>query len=240
MSAMGSDLSAKTCIVTGASEGTGKAIAGALVQAGNRVVYVSRSLEKLQCAVKELGAGSEWTGVYAADMTDPAQVNRCVHTVLEQYERIDVLVNNLGGGLRRTLIETSDSEWQHLIQINLSSAFYACRAVLPVMRRQRSGWIINIASRAGRRGEGDFAAYSAAKFGLMGLTQALADSESPFGIRVNAICSGPIATERMKSQYPQADLSGWNKPQDVAEAVLFLLSPAAHAMQGQSIDLFEE
>lgn len=235
---MALDLTSQLCIVTGASEGTGKAIALALLEAGGRVVMVSRSGEKLQRAVAEFGEAGERAVIHPADMTDAEQVNQLADTVLDQFGKIDVLVNNLGGGLRRQVIETSDAEWQHLINLNLSSAFYACRAVLPAMRRQRSGQIINIASRAGRLGEGAFAAYSAAKHGLVGLTRALAESEAEYGIRVNAICPGPITTQRMRAQHPHADFSCWNTPEGVAEAVLFLLAPSAHAMRGRSLDLF--
>jgi 2-deoxy-D-gluconate 3-dehydrogenase len=106
------------------------------------------------------------------------------------------------------------------------------------MRQQQSGVIINIASRAGRRGEGDLAAYSALKHGMVGLTRALADSEYHFGIRVNAVCPGAVATRRMLALLPDDDHSRWHAPEDIASAVLFLLSPAARLMNGQVIDMF--
>ena len=161
-----------------------------------------------------------------------------VQHVAARYGRIDLLVNNVGGGLKKELVETSDEDWQHLLDINLTSTFNCCRAVLPVMRRQRTGLIINIASKAGRMGEGDFAAYCAAKHGVVGLTRALANSEGQHGIRVNAICPGPIATEKMKSLYPDVDKSSWSTPQNVAQTVIYLASHSGHAMQGKLVDLF--
>lgn len=113
-----------------------------------------------------------------------------------------------------------------------------CRAVLPGMRSGKSGHIINIASRAGRRGEGNFAAYSAMKHGLIGLTRALAKSEANFGIKVNAICPGPVATDRMLNAYPESSHPDWVTPQEIVEAVLFLLSAAGKCMNGQCLDLF--
>lgn len=234
---MNSSMKDKTCIVTGASQGTGKAIARALLGAGARVVLVSRSAERLSAALQDLGNPPQAV-LITADVTRPDQVALLVGEVLEKFGRIDLLVNNVGGGLKKQLAETSDADWQDVLQLNLTSTFNCCRAVLPAMRRQGFGRIINIASRAGRVGEGDFAAYCAAKHGVVGLTRALADSEGPYGIRVNAICPGPIATEKMIARYPGADRSGWSTPQDVAETVLYLVSPAGKAMQGKLLDLF--
>lgn len=231
-------LTSQVCLVTGASEGIGKAISRALWRAGSSVVMISRSVDKLQRALDEFGQEGRDIFLIPADVTDDQQVKNLVQAVLERFGKIDVLINNVGGGLRRTLIETEDEDWQQLIALNLTSAFYTCRAVLPIMRRQGSGVIINISSRAGRIGEGTFAAYCAVKHGLIGLTKALADSEAGFGIRVNAVCPGPVATPKMIAQNPGLDYSNWIAPEEVANAVLFLLTPSAHTMQGRCLDLF--
>ena len=231
------ELKDKVCIVTGASQGAGKAIASALLDTGAQLVLVSRSEARLAAALEEMEHTPQAT-IVPADVTQPDQVNGLVDAALEKYGHIDLLVNNVGGGLKKELVETSDDDWQHVLHLNLTTTFNCCRAVLPAMRRQGAGTIINIASRAGRSGEGYFAAYCAAKHGVVGLTRALADSEGPYGIRVNAICPGPIATEKMIAAYPEADRSGWSTPQDVAHTVLYLASPAAHAMQGKLVDLF--
>ena len=232
------NLGFRVCVVTGASEGIGKAISHSLLVIGNSVVMASRSADKLQRALGEFGQYGQRACLVPADVTNNHQVKELVHVTVEKFGRIDVLVNNVGGGLRRELIDTDDVEWQRLVTLNLTSAFYTCRAVLPIMRRQRSGLIVNIASRAGRIGEGMFAAYCAVKHGLVGLTKALADSENKFGIRVNAVCPGPVATQRMIAQNPKFDHSNWITPQEVANAVLFLLTPSARTMQGQCLDLF--
>lgn len=226
-------------IVTGASEGIGKAISLKLLRENYRVLLISRSQDKLNRVLEEADnlAANAWT--ITADLTDPKQVNRSVKEVIKCEASIDVLINNLGRGLRRELVETSDEEWDFLVRINLSSAFYMSRDILIHMRKQQFGQIINIASRAGRTGEGEFAAYSTLKHGMVGLTRALADSEGKYGIRVNAICPGLVATQRMVANLPNLDFSGSNLPEDVAEAAMFLLSPAAKTMNGQVIDLFE-
>jgi len=227
-------------IVTGASQGIGKAVALRLMQNNYRVLFISRSQEKLDQALKELETHSENALTMTADLTDPHQVSRCVEEIIKNEITIDVLINNLGKGLRRELVETSNEEWDFLVKINLSSAFYMSRDVLRQMRKQQYGQIINIASRAGRRGEGELAAYSALKHGLVGLTRALADSENTHGIRVNSICPGLVATQRMLTNHPNRNYSESNAPEDVAEAVMFLLSPAAQTMNGQVIDLFKK
>lgn len=228
----------KTAIVTGASEGIGKSIALTLLEKGFQVVLVSRNLRKLEQAVSQHEKYADFFQLYPADLTDPGQVELLVKNVKTSLGRVDLLVNNLGQGLKRELIDTTDSEWQALFDINLTSAFYMCRAVLPGMRKKKSGQIINIASRAGRRGEGAFAAYCAMKHGLIGLTRALADSEANFGITVNTICPGPVATDRMLQTYSENPHTDWVTPQEIAEAVLFLLSDTGKRMNGQCLDLF--
>ena len=229
----------QVAIVTGASEGIGKAIALNLLQTGCRVILVSRNETKLNLVLAGAGKWAQGAWAYPANITISSQVGQMVEAVIQREGRINIVVNNLGQGLRRELIDTTDQEWDQLFQINLTSAFYSCRAVLPLMRAQKQGSIINIASRAGRHGEGQFAAYSALKYGLVGLTQALADSEAEFGIRINAVCPGPVATKQMLERYPTQEHSNWNTPDEVAQAVLFLLSPAAAPMNGQCLDLFK-
>lgn len=230
----------KVAIITGASEGIGQAISLALLKEGYRVVMVSRSAEKLQQALSNAGERSDQAWLYPADLTVSEQVNQMVETVLLHEKRIDVLINNLGQGIQRQLVDTTDQEWDYMVSVNLTSAFYACRAVIPILRFQKAGTIVNISSRAGRRGEGDFAAYSALKHGLIGLTRALAESESPRGIRVNAICPGAVSTMKMTKRHPISGLSRWSTPDDVANTVLFLLSKPAETMNGQTIDLFRK
>ncbi len=224
--------------LTGGSEGIGRAMALELFRHKYRIALVSRNLEKLQKVEQEAGGGSPDLILIPADMTDPAKVESAVQTVVHHWGRVDVLINNLGQGLRKNLIDTDNEEWDQILRLNLGSAFLVCRAVLPIMRKQRSGQVINIASRSGRRGEGDFAAYCAAKHGMIGLTRALADSEASFGIRVNAICPGPVATEKMVSRNPKGDFSTWCTPEGIAQTVVFLLSNDGIVMNGRTMDLF--
>jgi len=201
-------------IVTGASEGIGKAIALALAEAGASLALAARTPEKLSAAADEIRActGSRVLEVLA-DLTRSADANLLAK-------------------------RASDEDWQWLVATNLSTVVYGCRAVLPDMLAQGHGMIINIASRSGRVGEANLAAYCAVKHGVIGLTRALAEEVGPKGIHVNVICPGGVRTERMERLLPQVDKSGWLAPEDVAAAVLFLATSASRTMQGQALDLF--
>jgi 3-oxoacyl-[acyl-carrier protein] reductase len=229
----------EVAIVTGASSGIGKEISISLLKSGRRVILVSRDKNKLETALSCCGESAENGWTYPADLTNSSQTANMIEEVMKMEGRIDILVNNLGKGLRQEIIETSDADWDFLFQVNLSSAFYTCRAVLPIMRKQKHGYIVNIGSRAGRCGEGQFGAYSAFKHGLVGLTKALADSESEYGIKVNVICPGPVSTESMLERHPSLDHSTWTSPQQVAGTVLYLVSEAANTINGQCIDMFK-
>jgi 3-oxoacyl-[acyl-carrier protein] reductase len=228
----------KVVILTGASEGIGRATALALAQEGARLALAARTLAKLEKVAGEIGQFGSECLVLPTDVMQPESVSALVEKTVQSFGEIDILVNSVGRGLRKPFAETTDEEWQRLIAENLSSTFYACRAVLPQMERQGFGLIINLASRSGRVGEAGLAAYSAVKHGVVGLTKALAAEMGPKGIRVNAICPGPVRTERMLGLLPNVDKSNWLTPEDVAAAVIFLATSPGHTMQGQMLDIF--
>jgi 3-oxoacyl-[acyl-carrier protein] reductase len=232
------ELNNKVVILTGASEGIGRATALALVREGARLALAARTLAKLEKVAGEIVRLGAECLVVPADVTQPESVEALVDKTLQRFGRIDILVNSVGRGLRKPFVDTTDEEWQRLIAENLSSVFYPCRAVLPHMERQGSGLIINLASRSGRVGEAGLAAYSAVKHGVVGLTKALAAEMGPKGIRVNAICPGPVRTERMLGLLPNVDKSNWLLPEDVAAAVVFLATSPGHTMQGQMLDMY--
>jgi NAD(P)-dependent dehydrogenase (short-subunit alcohol dehydrogenase family) len=228
----------RVAVITGASEGIGYATADVLGRAGARLILVARTESKLA----DVTTGFQNRGIRAvglpADVTDSNQVTQMMHTAHNSMGRIDILVNNVGRGLRKSFIDTTDADWQTLVSENLTSVFYCCRAVLKLMHQQKSGQIVNIASRSGRVGEADLAAYSAVKHGVVGITRALSEEEGALNIRVNAVCPGPVATERMHALLPQVDKTNWLTPEDVAAAVLFLVTSPGKTMQGRTMDLF--
>jgi NAD(P)-dependent dehydrogenase (short-subunit alcohol dehydrogenase family) len=233
-------LTGQVAVVTGATEGIGRAIAQAIASQGADIVLAARTQAKLAGLAKELKLAAPERRVkwVVADVTVSEQVNSLIDSAVETFGKIDILVNNVGRGLRKPLAETTDADWRTLVDQNLSGTFFACRAALPYMLQQKQGLIINIASRAGRVGEAGLAAYCAAKHGVVGLTRALAVEVADYGIRVNAICPGPVSTERMKGLRPDLQPNEWLSPEDVASAVLFLATSPGHTMQGQTLDLF--
>ena len=228
----------KIILVTGASEGIGRAIALKLAEEGACLVVAARTEQKLEALASEIRQRGGSALAIRADVTRSDEVGALVEKTVAAYGRLDILVNNVGRGLRKPFVATTDEEWDRLVAVNLSSVVFGCRAALPVLERQGKGQIINIASRSGRVGEANLAAYSAVKHGVVGLTKALAEEEGPKGIHINAICPGSVRTERMEKILPQVDKSSWLAPEDVAAAVVYLAEGAGERMQGQTIDLF--
>ncbi len=233
-------LHGKVAIVTGATLGIGNAIARSLAGQGADLVLAARTAGQLEALASELTAsGSERKIIWAAtDITKSGQVDLLIQTAIETFGKIDIMINNVGRGLRKPIADTSDDDWYSLVAQNLSGTFFACRAVIPHMLNRNAGLIINIASRAGRMGEAEMTAYCAVKHGVIGLTRALAAEVAETNIRVNAISPGPVSTARMKELRTDLVPNQWLSPEDVANAVLLVATSPGHTMQGKSLDLF--
>jgi 3-oxoacyl-[acyl-carrier protein] reductase len=221
-------LSDKICIVTGASRGIGLAIALRFKEEGARVYGLSRT---------KPDADIFWI---SCDITDESSIESAIHAITQKENRIDVLVNNAGITRDGLLMRMKTEDWDAVVAANLRSAFLLSRAISRLMLKQRSGCILNMSSVVGLHGNGGQANYAASKAGLIGLTKSLAKELSSRNIRVNAIAPGYIETsmtavlpesvrENLKTTIP---LQRPGKPEEVAEAALFLCSDAAAYITG--------
>jgi short-subunit dehydrogenase len=190
-----SALAGRVGIVTGASAGIGEATARALAGAGMRVAVWARRRERLDRLVAEIGSAGGEAAAYSLDVTDAAAVRTTADDVASRWGRIDLLVNNAGRGLSATLEDTKPDELRALLELNVVAALTATQAVLPWMRRQARGHIVNVSSIVGRRGMPYRSAYSATKFALGGLSEALRVELTGSGIAVSLVYPIGTATE---------------------------------------------
>lgn len=187
----------KVWFITGAGSGIGAATARAALKAGDRVVATGRNLDKLRNALNDVARDN--LAVVQLDVADEAQAKPAVDAAIKAFGRIDVLVNNAGYSLLGNFEELSTAEIEQLIATNFYGVMYMMRAVLPVMRKQRSGRIINISSLAGVVGFKHCGAYGAAKFAGEGLSESVAHEVEPFGIRITAVEPGFFRTDLLEA-----------------------------------------
>lgn len=210
-----------TALVTGATEGIGRATAFALGRAGYRVGVCARTASRVDAVVAALQAeGIEAAGA-AADVSDPAQVSRAVGQLVAALGEVGLLVNNAGILVARPFEELTLEEWDATMATNLRSLYLMTRAVLPPMRRRREGTIVNVASLAGRNGFVGGTAYTASKHGVLGFSRSLMLELRKEMIRVITICPGSVDTALLRDQ-PMllSDPGRILRPEDVADAIL--------------------
>ena len=217
------DLDGKTCLVTGATRGIGRAVAEALAAAGAAVVISARTSSDVEDVAKELDyqfLGSV-VGI-AADVSRPEDCARLVQETVDAFGRLDVLVNNAGVGILASIEELSVEDWQTQIDTNLRGVFCCSKAAVPHLKTAE-GWIINIGSLAGRNPFAGGSGYNASKFGLVGMTEAMMLDLRHSGIRVSMVMPGSVDT-RFGGDYPEGGRAWALGADDVASAVLHLLS----------------
>lgn len=213
-------LDGKVAVVTGANRGIGLAIARACGREGARVGLVGRDRRALERAAREL-TGSDFIG--CVDVTRPRAVSRLFQMIGKRYGRLDILVNNAGVFTYKPFARTTLDDWRKNIETNLTSIFLATREALPLFARSPAPHLVNILSVSSLRGFRNCSAYSAAKFGALGLTRVLAEELRARGIRVTAVFPGPTDTRMAKEFDFPVDRTRLMRPEDVAEAVLAAL-----------------
>jgi 3-oxoacyl-[acyl-carrier protein] reductase len=248
-------LKGKVVLVTGASRGIGRAIALAFAGEGCRLGLASRISDALAAVGKEVEALGAEAHTWSTDVTEPSQAETLVESVRRKWGRIDVLVNNAGGGLSKAFEAVSDEEWDWIVNLNLLAAVRLTRAVLPTMKEQGGGQIINISALSGRVPRQGQIASNAAKAALINFTESLATEVATHGIRVNAVCPAAILTGRWQDRIARygkerglpferamtelasrsIPLGRFGEPEEVAHVVVFLASERASFMTGASI-----
>lgn len=222
----------KVVLITGASQGLGKALALAFAREGASVVVNSRSEGPLRSVVEEIeGSGAEALAV-AANVSESADVERLVDAAVERFGKIDVLVNNAGLlGPRVAIEEYPEDEWRNVLDANLTGLFLVSKAAIPHLRE--GGSIINIVSGVSIEGRAEWGAYSVSKFGVEGLNQILAAELQERGVRVNAVDPGGMRTDMRAAAYPDEDPMTRITPEENTAVFLYLASDESSGVTGE-------
>jgi len=239
-------LKEKVAIVTGGAQGIGRVICYTLAEDGANVVICDINEKAAQATAKGMKYKNLSAIPVKTDVSCASEVNQMVKDVLDTFGRIDILVNNAGICFLTPLEKISEEEWDRVMDVNLKGTFLCSQAVLRVMMTQKSGKIVNITSIAGKVGGILTGAhYSASKAGVICLTKSLALRLAPYGINVNAVAAGPLKSQ-MTDTFPpdkraklaqSIPLGGFGKPEDMANAVLFLVSDKAKYITGEILDV---
>jgi len=233
-------LEGQTAVVTGAGRGIGRAISRAFARAGATVVLVSRTGDDLEKTLDEIVREGGRALAVPADVTRKADVDAVVVRALEATGGIDILVNNAGVFVWKALANLEEAEWDRILGTNLKAAYLLTHAALPALAKAGRGRIVNVSSIHGTVGDANVVAHCAAKFGLIGLTKALANELRGIGVSVNALCPGSTEN-KLRDETPrphEAPLKEKLNAEDVAEAALFLVSPAAAPITGAVLDVW--
>jgi len=238
------ELKGRVAVVTDAARGIGREIAERLAGAGASLAVVDVADDSITQAARELTRPGVTVRGYRCDVSSFEDVSAVGVQIINDFERADVLINNAGITRDRLFLRMSSEDWNAVVSVNLTGAFNFSKAFAPIMLKQRSGCIVNIASVVGQVGNAGQANYAASKAGMIGLTKSLAREFAPRGVRVNAVAPGFIRTamtdalpEETQTQMKQAiPLGRLGEAGDVADVVMFLVSDMSAYVTGQVIN----
>jgi 3-oxoacyl-[acyl-carrier protein] reductase len=230
-------LKGKIALITGAGRGIGRATALRFAREGANLVLASEVREEIEAVAVEVRALGRAALPVPADLCDEAQVAALAKAALDAMGRVDVLVHSAGVAIHGAVATLPTESWDLNFGVNVRGMFLLTRALLPHFLQRRSGTIVNVASRLGKEGSAMRAAYAASKHAVIGFTSSLALELKSQGIRVNAICPGPVATPLRARNYPNEDPRTLTQPDEVAEIILYLSCDDSAAINGAAIDV---
>lgn len=239
------DLTGRVALVTGGSKGLGKAMARGLAEAGADILISARHENELQAALKEILDGTGRRGAcLIADMNQRPAVEQLAHDAVAKFGRVDILINNAGTNRPEPIDQIQDSNWDEVLEINVSSLMVLSRALVPQMKERNWGRIIHISSIMGFLSKGGRAAYSTTKSALLGLARGMALDLGAYNITVNCIAPGPFLTDLPMSLLSEAEkktfadhtaLGRWGQPEELIGPALLLASEAGRYITGQTL-----
>ena len=240
------DLVDKVAIVTGAGRGIGKAIAIALAREGASVIINDVDIQTAEKVAKEIKSLDGKALAIQVDVSDSKEVNQMVQSAIKKFKRVDILVNNAAIIKRGSIEDLNEEDWDRVLDVNLKGAFNCMKAVAGIMKKQRYGKIVNISSIAGKVGDlASAPCYGASKAGMICLAKSLARELAAYNINVNVVAPHAIKTdmskewseEKRKNIIANIPLGRMGEPEDIAEAVVFLVSDKAKFITGEVLDV---
>jgi len=223
-------LAGKVAIVTGASRGIGRAISLALAKEAATVVLAARAIDKLKETARLVTAAGGKAHIIPTELTDEQSIKNLVKVTGERFGRLDILVNNAGITHSAELEETSTEDWDRCFNVNARAPFILCREALPLLKKAKAAYIINIASVVGVKGYPLQSAYTASKHALRGMTISLAEELKGSNIRVHLLCPGGVDTELVQKVRPDIKKQDLMQPEEIAELLLYLVTHKGNAV----------